>query len=126
MANVLLTDGGLMMAAQATTGVQVGVRYVESDDDMIVWRDKVIADEGLSSYAKMALWSVSGLINRRTWKAETNKSEIARHIGMPQSTLHKYWEEAEDSGYVRRVSSHEYQAGKRKLLGPTLRLTFPE
>jgi hypothetical protein len=102
------------------------IRYVDSDSDLDIWRDRVTIDPELHAYAKLTLLGIATLTDRHSWQAEVTKSMVADHVNVARTTLHPHWRPACNSGYVRQVGSHEYNAGNRMMIGPTLRLVLPQ
>jgi hypothetical protein len=101
------------------------IRYVDSDSELDIWRDRVTAADGLHAYARLTLLGIATLTDRSTWRADVTKSLVADHLKVARTTLHPHWTPAIESGYVRQVGSHEYVAGNRVMYGPTLRLVLP-
>ena len=101
-------------------------RFVESEHDLNQWTKCVGLDKSLPRTAKLTLIGISLFIDHAKWQAEVTQASVADALNESRSTLNAHWKTAVKGPYVTKIGSHEYKAGNRTMLGPTVRLTIPD
>lgn len=100
-------------------------RWVESEHQINEWTRAVSRDGDLPGRTKLMLIGISNFLDRNTWSANVSQSMVSDDLNESRSTMNPHWKKALGSPYVAKVGSHEYKAGSRTMMGPTLRLVMP-